>query len=210
VKKLTDNLDSIADEIRASFTSKDAAREKVLPLFREVIRQCSQSIRAIHRQEFKSAENSLKQARSLLDQGMQTTNEWDELRYAGFSRDAQKEYAEGRATLAMIKGDPFPGPVELNVDPAAYLNGLGDAVGELRRYILDSIRRGDMSRSEELLTAMDDIYSTLITMDFPDAVTAGLRRTTDAVRGILERTRGDLTLTIQQKALEQRLREHKS
>lgn len=209
MKKLTENLDSIAEQIMTSFSAKDAAREKALPLFREVIRQCSQSIRAVHRQEFEQAENSLQQARQLLDQAMQAVAEWDELRYAGFARDAQKEYAEGCTTLALIKGNPLPGPTELNVDFSAYLNGLGEAVGELRRYLLDSIRRGDISRCEELLSAMDDIYSVLITMDFPDAITGGLRHTTDNVRGILERTRGDLTLTLQQKALENRLREYR-
>jgi len=93
----------------------------------------------------------------------------------------------------------------LNIDSAAYLNGLGEAVGELRRYLLDSMRRGDLSRGEELLEAMDDIYSILVTMDFPDAITGGLRHTTDMVRGVLERTRSDLTLVISQKDLKDRL-----
>ncbi|MFC1861645.1 hypothetical protein ACFLYL_05195 [Chloroflexota bacterium] len=95
--------------------------------------------------------------------------------------------------------------MQLEIESAAYLNGLGEAVGELRRYLLDSMRHGDLSRGEELLFAMDDIYSVLVTMDFPDAITGGLRRTTDNVRGILEKTRGDLTLAFQQKNLENQL-----
>ena len=205
--RLTDNLEPIADQIRLSFSAKDAAREKVLPLCREVIRHCSQAIRAIHRQEFNQAKDLLGSARNLLDEVFQAVVSSGELSYAGFVRDAQKEFAEGSITLALVAGKQLPSPDELSVDAAAYLNGLGEAVGELRRYLLDSMRKGDLSRGEELLAAMDDIYSVLVTMDFPDAITGGLRRTTDMVRGVLERTRSDLTLVIRQKDLENRLEE---
>lgn len=205
MSKLTENLDSIAEKLRSSLTAKDTAREKVLPLCREVIRYSSQAIRAVHRQEFKQAEELLKSARGLLNEAKQTVTDNLELS-TGFLRDAQKEYAEGSITLSLVTGKPTPDPDELDVDSAAYLNGLGEAVGELRRYLLDSMRKGDLSRGEELLSAMDDIYSVLVTMDFPDAITGGLRRTTDMVRGVLEKTRSDLTLVIRQKDLEDRLR----
>ena len=203
--RLTDNLDSIADQIRLSFSAKDMAREKALPLCREVIRHSSQAIRAVHRQEFDQAKQLLQSARNLLDQGEQAVSAYSELGNTGFIRDAQKEFAEGSITLALVIGNRLPEPGELGIDAAAYLNGLGEAVGELRRYLLDSMRRGDLSRGEELLSAMDDIYSALVTMDFPDAITGGLRRTTDMVRGVLERTRSDLTLVMRQKELETRL-----
>ncbi|MFH0769603.1 MAG: haloacid dehalogenase [Chloroflexota bacterium] len=203
--RITDKLDSIAEQVRLSFSAKDAAREKALPLCREVIRYSSQAIRAVHRQEFDQARELLKTARNLLDEAEQAISESYELSNIGFLRDAQKEYAEGCLTLALVTGESPPDPNELRVDSAAYLNGLGEAVGELRRYLLDSMRRGDLSRGEELLSAMDDIYSVLVTMDFPDAITGGLRRTTDMVRGVLERTRSDLTLVIRQKELEERL-----
>ena len=205
MNRLTDNLDSIADQIRLSFSAKDAAREKALPLCREAIRHCSNAIRAVHRQEFDQAGELLQQARNLLDEAKQAVAAFNELSNTGFIRDAQKEFAEGSITLALVTGNPLPDPGELNIDYAAYLNGLGEAVGELRRYLLDSMRRGDLSRGEELLEAMDDIYSVLVTMDFPDAITGGLRRTTDMVRGVLERTRSDLTLIISQKDLKDRL-----
>jgi len=205
VNRLTDNLESIADHIRVSFSAKDAAREKVLPLCREVIRHCSQAIRAIHRQEFDQAKELLGAARNLLDEVFQAMVSCSELGYTGFVRDAQKEFAEGSITLALVAGEQLPSPDELGIDAAAYLNGLGEAVGELRRYLLDSMRKGNLSRGEELLAAMDDIYSVLVTMDFPDAITGGLRRTTDMVRGVLERTRSDLTLVIRQKYLENKL-----
>jgi len=207
--RLTDNLESIAERIRLTLSAKDKAREKVLPLCREVIRHCSQAIRAVHRQEFDRAKELLQSARNLLDEAKQTFTAYSELSNTGYIRDAQKEFAEGNITLALVTGEQPPTPDELGINPAAYLNGLGEAVGELRRYLLDSMRRGDLSRGEELLSAMDDIYNILVTMDFPDAITGGLRRTTDMVRGVLERTRSDLTLVLRQKELADKLREFK-
>jgi len=203
---LTDNLDSISEQIRLSLSAKDAAREKALPLCREVIRYSSQAIRAVHRQEFDRAEGLLKSARNLLNEAEKPLTDGVELSNTGFLRDAQKEFAEGSFVLALVTGKLPPDPNELGIDYAAYLNGLGEAVGELRRYLLDSMRKGDLSRGEELLSAMDDIYNVLVTMDFPDAITGGLRRTTDMVRGVLERTRSDLTLAIRQKDLENKLK----
>ena len=202
---LTDNLESIANQIRESFSAKDAAREKVLPLCREAIRHCSNAIRAVHRREFDRAKQLLQSARNLLTEAERGAADYGELGYAGFVRDARKEFAEGSITLALVTGKRLPDPDGLGIDAVAYLNGLGEAVGELRRYLLDSMRRGDLSQGEELLSAMDDIYNTLVTMDFPDAITGGLRRTTDMVRGVLERTRSDLTLAMGQKGLVDKL-----
>ena len=206
MSRLTEKLDSIADQIRLSLSAKDAAREKALPLCREAIRHCSNAIRAVHRHQFDRAKELLQSARNLLNQAEQAVSEYSELSNTGFIRDAQKEFAEGSITLALVTGKQPPNPDELGIDYAAYLNGLGEAVGELRRYLLDNMRQGDLSRGEELLSAMDDVYNILVTMDFPDAITGGLRRTTDMVRGVLERTRSDLTLAIRQKELEARLK----
>ncbi len=203
--RLTENLDVIADRIRESFVAKDAAREKVLPICREVIRYSSLSIRALHRQELEKAGEMLQSARKLLDEAEQALTDGIEIR-TGFLIDAQKEYAEGSITLAVVIGKHLPTPEELRVDPVAFLHGLAEAVGEVRRYLLDSMRKGDLSRGEEFLSDMDDIYNVLVTMDFPDALTHGLRRTTDNMRGVLEKTRSDLTLTIRQKELEERLK----
>lgn len=205
MKRLTDNLDAIAEGIRHTFASRDAAREKVMPLCREVIRYSSTIIRAVHRQEYAPAAELLASARKLLGEIDAALASYRELAYSGFVRDAQKEFAEASVTLALVRGDRLPGPEELGVDAAAYVNGIGEAVGELRRYLLDAMRQGNLSRGEELLSAMDDIYGVLVTMDFPDGITAGLRRTTDMVRGVLERTRSDLTLSMGQKTLLDRL-----
>ena len=210
MSQLTDKLDSIANKIRADFLTKDTAREKALPLCREAIRCCSRAIRAIHRQEFDSAEDKLGKARQLIGEAQNSIATCSELKNSGFLWNAQKEFAEGSITLALITQKSLPSPDELGIDYAPYLNGLGEAVGELRRYILDSLRKGDLSRGEELLQAMDNIYDVLVTMDFPDAITGGLRHTTDMVRGVLERTRSDLTLAIQQKSLEDKLGKFKN
>ncbi len=198
-------LGPISEEIRRWFSAKNAAREKALRLSREVIRYSSVAIRAVHRQEYPRAEEQLSSAQALLGEVREILAEYGDLLHAGYFQDAQKEFAEGNITLALISGNTLPTPKTLQVSYAAYLNGMGEAVGELRRHLLDIIRKGDLSRGEELLAAMDDIYGELVTMDFPDAITGGLRRTTDIVRGILERTRGDLTMTFTQKGLEKRL-----
>ncbi|HEX79178.1 MAG TPA: haloacid dehalogenase [Dehalococcoidia bacterium] len=198
-------MEQIVSKIRQVFFNRDAAREKAMPLCREAIRYSGNAIRAVHRQEFDKAEDMLKTARNLLKEAEQSIANGIELHNTSFLRDSQKEYAEGSITLALIKGKKLPDPDELGIDYAAYLNGMGEAAGEIRRYLLDSLRRGDRSRGEELLQVMDDIYSTLVTIDFPDVITGGLRRTTDMVRGVLERTRSDLTLTVQQQNLEDKL-----
>ncbi len=205
MSKPTDNLDSIAEQIRLSLSARDAAREKALPLCRGVIRQSSQAIRAVHRHQFTEAARLLDSTRQLLDDIERAVSQHHDLQNSGFVRDAQKEFAEGSVVLALVTGKSIPDPAELGIDAAAYLNGLGESAGELRRYLLDGMRKGDFSRGEELLSAMDDIYNVLVTMDFPDAITGGLRRTTDMVRGVLERTRSDLTLVIRQQDLENKL-----
>ena len=205
MERPSSNLESIAQAIRADLTAKDQAREKVLSLCREVIRLSARAIYAVHRGEFAQAESSLKRVRQLLDEVSQTLVQQAGLAHANFVHDAQKEYAEGCATLALVLGNPLPEPETLGVSYPAYLHGLGEAVGELRRYLLDSIRKGDLSRCEELLSIMDDIYNVLVSMDFPDALTYGLRRTTDVVRGILEKSRGDLTLAMKQRDFIQQL-----
>ncbi len=207
MSRLAGDLEPIAERIRRSFSAQDAAREKVIPSCREVIRVSSQAIRAVHRQEHEKAAEMLAAARGLLDNAEKALAEHEELHASGIVRDAQKEFAEGSALLTLVTGRQFPAPEDLRVDRAAYLNGLGETVGELRRYLLDGMRRGDLSRGEEILQMMDDIYSVLVTMDFPDAITGGLRRTTDMVRGVLERTRSDLTLAIRQEELEKRLQQ---
>ncbi len=198
----TSNLGQIADKIRRSLSRKHSAREAGLPLSREAIRNCANSIRATHRGEFDEARRLLGLAGSLLKQANDALEDHPSVFYAGFIHDAQKEYAEASITLALESGDDLPDPDELGVEYPAYLNGMGEAVGEMRRHLLDTLRKGDVSKCEEILSWMDEIYTVLVTMDYPEGITGGLRRTTDMVRGVTERTRGDLTISYRQSQLE--------
>jgi len=202
---ITDRLELMAEKARKTLAVKDAARERALQLCREALRYSTDAIRAVHRGEYEKGKDLLASARLLLKELHKTLSKHRELFDAGFVYNAEKEYAEGCITHAVIAGGTFPDPDELGISYAAYLNGLGEAVGELRRHLLDCTRRGEISRCEELLGTMDDIYGVLVTMDFPDAITGGLRRTTDIVRGILEKTRGDLTLSFRQRDLVEKL-----
>ena len=199
-------LGPIIEKIRAQLSEKHAAREEGLRLSRDAIRQCANSIRASHRGEFDEARRLLAKARDLLDGAECALEGHPSMYHAGFLHDAQKEYAEGRLTLALTSGSPLPDPDELRVGYPAYLNGMGEAVGEMRRHILDTLRTGDIDLCERKLEQIDAIYTALTTIDFPDGITSGLRRTTDMVRGVVERTRGDLTVAHRQDQLERSLR----
>jgi len=200
-----ENLTKIAEDIRAELDAKNAARDKALVTSREAIRFCANSIRAIHRGEFEEAAALLKEARNRVRETADELKDYLDIYYAGYVQDAQKEYTEAEVVRAMIQNLPLPGHRDLEVEVAPYLNGLGEAVTECRRSVLDIMRKGDIDRAEELLKAMDDAYYMLVTFDYPDAITGGLRRTMDVVRAVLERTRGDLTVTIRQRELEQAL-----
>ena len=201
------NLEAIETWAREHFERKNAAREQALARSRELIRICARCIRAVHRQEFDPAAEMLREARGIGDQMSRDLAHHPDLYYAGYTQDALKELVEATATLRMVRGEPLPSPLELGIPPPAFLNGLAEAAGELRRYLLDRLRAGDAEGCERLLEMMDDIYSLLITLDYPDAITGGLRRTTDVTRGILEKTRGDLTFSLRQDGLERKLAE---
>jgi translin len=182
------------------------ARERALSETRQIIRLSANAIRAVHRGEFDEADTLLAEARTLKEDLVQHLTDQPKIYWSGYVQDSQKEYSEARITLAVIAGREIPEPTDLDVDDAVYLNALGEAAGELRRFALDTIRRDQLDRAEEILSVMDDIYGLLVTVDYPDAVTNGLRRTTDMVRGVLERTRGDLTMSRQQRELTQALK----
>jgi len=202
-----EQLDAIAEKIRQDFEARNAARDEALRRSRELIRYCANTIRATHRAEFEEASQLLATACQAASELVECVADYPDLYYAGYTQDALKELAEASITYALITDAPLPDPDDLSIEYPAYLNGLGEAVGELRRHVLDIIRRGQIERGEEMLSAMDDVYAVLVTMDFPDAITGKLRRTTDVVRGVLERTRGDLTIAISQDKLQEALRD---
>lgn len=199
-------IQSIGEDLIRALEAKNGARERALSNSRTTIRHCAHSIRASHRREMDVARNLLTQAGDLVGATRtEILSTHPDIYWAGYVQDAQKEYAEASIVYAIIRDEPIPDASTLHVEPAAYLNGLGEAAGEMRRYVLDRIRHGEVERCEQALNTMEDIYSLLVTIDFPDAITDGLRRTTDMVRGVLERTRGDVTFAIQQRQLTQAL-----
>jgi translin len=202
------SLEESSAEFRRRFDEKMSAREKALPAARRAVRSSANAIRAIHRREWDEADRLMGEARAALDEGVAAVREHPDIRHAGFLHDAEKEYAEARLTEAVVRERELPGPDELRVDLPAYLVGMSEAIGEARRWILDLLRRGEHGRGEAVLSVMDDMYYLLVSMDYPDAITANLRRSTDVARGILERTRGDLTVSLVQKDLKDTLERH--
>jgi len=200
-----EQLQTIGNTILGNLEGVNGARERALAETRQVVRLSANTIRAVHRHEFDEAEQLLAQARELQTAFTRELTHYPNIYWSGYVLDAQKEFAEASIVLAVVAGRALPPPAALNVEDSVYLNALGEVAGELRRYALDSMRRGELERAERMLTIMDDIYGLLVTVDYPDAVTGGLRRTTDMARGVLERTRGDLTVALQQRALTQAL-----
>jgi translin len=183
----------IGDAARAVLDAKHRAREVTLDASRKTIQCCAASIRAVQRSEFDLAEQLSAEAAHHLARADEAVAAHPDVRHGGYLHDAKKEYAEARLTLAFVRGDAMATPDELGVDPPAYLNGMAEAASELRRQLLDCLRADRLERAEELLAIMDEVYAVLVTVDYPDAITGGLRRTTDALRAVIERTRGDLT-----------------
>ncbi len=202
------DLGALSSSFQRRFEEKTAAREKALSASRRSIRASANAIRAIHRRDFEQAEQLMADSRAALDGGKEAVADQLDVYHAGFLQDAQKEYAEARLTNAVVRDADLPSPDDLNVELAPYLNGMAETIGEARRAILDLLRRGEIAESERILTAMEDMFYVLVSMDFPDAITGNLRRSTDVARGIMERTRGDLSITLVQRNLQEALERH--
>jgi translin len=203
--RYNDDLADIGSQAIDQLAARNRAREQALAISREVIRFSANAIRAVHRGGFDEARDVAGRAAQRLKETEPMRLQNPEIYFAGFLADARKEFSEANITLAVISGGAIPHPQDLGVDPSSFLNGLAEVIGELRRYILDSLRRDCFERCQELMDVMDEIYGILMTVDFPEAVTGGLRHSTDQMRGVLERTRGDLTMALRQRVLEVRL-----
>jgi translin len=202
IKQKMDNLSEVIERIHESFAARTVARDQALIQARQLTRFCAHAIRAIHRDEFDSAEEKIGKARELTEALRSDLIEAEPTIYfSGYAQDAIKEYVEACITFALVRDKPLPEPEELGVEYSTYLKGLAEVVGELRRRCLDLLRHGYSEEVERLLGCMDEIYAVLVTVDYADAITFGLRRQTDLVRGILERTRGDLTISLREEHL---------
>jgi len=194
-------LEEIAEQIRLYFEKQNARRDRALAQARQLTRACALAIRAAHRDEIETMHEYLQTARALADSLHTDLRESPDLYHDGYTQDALKEFAEASITCAILFHRPIPTPEDLRIPPATYLNGLAESVGEMRRRCLDMLRRDQLAEAERLLTYMDDIYAILVAMDYPDAITLGLRRQTDIARSLVERTRGDLTFSLRGKEL---------
>jgi translin len=199
-------LDEIAERIHQDFEQRTAARDRALTQARTLTRHCAHAIRAIHRNEDENAQTHLAEAGQLARTLRMELVNYPDLYHAGYTQDALKEFAEARLVFALVHGLDIPGCEELHLEPATYLKGLAEAAGELRRRCLDMLLAEKPDEAQRMLSLMDEIFAILVTMDYPDGITGGLRRLTDMARGIIERTRGDLTLSLRQERLEQSLR----
>lgn len=200
-----DRLQVIGEQILSTLDGINGAREQALAETRRIVRLSANSIRAAHRGDFDEADGLLGQARERLDTLTTSLADFPSIYWAGYVKDAQREAAEASLTVAILAGRRWPDPDEIGVEGAIYLKALAETTGELRRHALDAMRRGDLKRAEQMLSIMNDIYDLLVTVDYPDAVTGGLRRLTDMARGVTERTRGDLTVSLQQRKLREAL-----
>ena len=203
---MVENLHEISEFIRTRFEETDSVREMAYKISREITKTCATAIRAVHRSEWDTADQLIGEARTQTKALVDATERHPQIYWAGYTQDCLKEYVEAELTYAFIRNLPLQGPQALNVGEAAWLNGLAEASTELRRRILDILRHGHQDEAERLLEIMDEVYSLLVTFDFRDAITGGLRRRTDTVRGVLERTRGDITTSLRQEQLENALR----
>lgn len=202
------NLDELSDDLHARFDAKTAAREEALPAARRSIRHSADAIRAVHRGEFERARELIDASRDSLLEGIEGVADHADVRFAGYLQDAEKEYAEANLTFSLVRGEDLPGPEALGVGDAPYLNGVAEAIGEGRRHILDLLRLGETDRAEAILEALEDMYGLLVTMDYPDAITMNLRRSTDVARSLIEKTRGDLSIAFVQRDLRDALDRH--
>jgi translin len=202
------DLEALTRQLHERFDARNAAREAALPAARRSIRASANAIRAIHRGEFEVAEGLIGRSRQELDEGLAAVEAHPQVRFAGYLQDAQKEYAEAHVTLALVRGDVLPEPGDLGVEDAPFLNGMAEAIGEGRRRALDMLRQRDVEGAERMLTAMEDLYGVLVTIDYPDAITMNLRRSTDVARSLIEKTRGDLSIAFVQRDMHEALDRH--
>lgn len=203
---MSGNWEVIVGQLKETAQEMHKGREAGLIHCRALIQCSSKCIRHIHRHQFEEAGILLGEAKAIAAQAREALRPFPELYHAGYLQDAEKEMVEAAAVLAIVESRPYPTPNDLGAGPMSYLNGMGEAASEVRRYCLDEMRRGNLAQAEAILLQMETIYDDLITFDFPDAMTGGLRRTCDALRAVIERTRSDLTATVTQQALVAELR----
>ncbi len=201
--KLSDILTPLRNEIDGD----DAVREKTLPLGRKAVRKCSESIKMTHRGKFDEAKALVSEARQIIVEASEGMSDSGFMMRSKGLDVAYQELAEAVNLLSLLEHGEFTPPAEYGIPPRAYLNGLADTVGELRRSSLDLLRHDDVKKAETLLGFMEEILEELQGFDYPNALVPDLRRKCDVGRSLIERTRGDLTRAVGQSKLMKKLDE---
>jgi translin len=200
-------FNELTDKAHQDFDARHQVRENALKQTRQLTRFAANAIRAVHRGENDNAEENMAQAVKIVDHLLKSLADFPEFYFSGYTQDALKEYVEARLTINLIENKPLPTPEEMRMEYSTYLRGMAETIGEMRRRCLDILRQGYSDEAERLLDLMDEIYALLVTIDYPDAITYGLRRQTDMVRGIIERTRADLTMSLRELHMQQALKD---
>ncbi len=174
----------------------DEDREEILRKSRVIIKDCSIAIKSIHREENKSYQDIILKIKNELDvlKNLIIKNPGHFYKYL---KTPEQEYTEAIVLFSIIQNQKIPTHIDLNVDALHYILGLADVIGELRRYILDNIRKSRIDVINDILEKMDELYTYLFSLDYPSGMTKDLRHKTDVARNIIEKTRGDITLSVQ-------------
>ena len=200
-------FDKLTDRAHQDFEARHQVRENALKQTRKLTRFAANAIRAIHRGERDTAEENMREAETIVAGLLDSLKDFPEFYFSGYTQDSLKEYIEARLTINLLEDKPLPMPEEMGMEYSTYLRGMTETIGEMRRRCLDILRQGYSDEAERLLDVMDEIYAMLVTIDYPDAITYGLRRQTDLVRGIIERTRADLTMSLREQHMQQALKD---
>ncbi|MFX1321058.1 MAG: hypothetical protein ACFFAQ_05365 [Promethearchaeota archaeon] len=189
-------LKNIFSELTESLDKLDLDREEILKISRIIIRECSIAIKSIHRKEFDQYEIKMQLVKNNHEKLVSLVNKTPGIFYK-YLKTPEQEYAEAVSFYSIILKKKVPSPHEMKIDPLNFALGLADVVGELRRYALDNIRDSQVKDLNEILESMDDIYSNLFSLDYPSGLIQDLRQKTDRARLIIEKTRGDISISLQ-------------
>ena len=182
------NFDKVFDSIRVQLDKLDADREKILRSNREIIRSCSQIIESIHRNDLKDIETKIKETRESIAEIEKNARKTENVIRKNYLTTVNQEFTEAVTFFHYATGKEIPTYQELNVNPYEYILGLADLVGELKRMVLNSIRKDDYDKAEEIYEFMDELYQKLFSLDYPSGMLPGFRKKVDVARNIVRRT----------------------
>ncbi len=199
------NFDEIFADIDQNLGTIDTLREDVLQKTRSIVRMAAETIKAVHREEWDVAEKNITEMKSLLKGVREQVSKHETLLRRNYTEISEQEYAEAAILFSILHKGQLASPKDLEIPDLAWLLGLADVAGELRRHCLDAIRKGDMKTAEDALGLMEEIYRKLFSLDYPKGMTGSLREKTDTIRKLLQATRGEVSMATHMSRLNQNL-----